>query len=211
MNSFAFANAAKKLIFASVATLTVASMAMGNVYAQSYGGGTETRNRSFSVRKEVRFKGDNEWFKRIGGVKKGDTVEFRIRVENTGDSTVNDMKLTDFLPSETIRTGGDELISQWDNFKDGSTKTFEIEAQVKDSEFTSDLTENCVVNRAKVERFYEDEWTEVGSAAATVCYGDTSLVVRELPKTGATQNIALSMAGLGFIALGLFLKKFKLV
>lgn len=203
---------AKKLIVASVTSLTIASMAMGNVYAQSYGGGTDTRNRSFSVRKEVRFKGDNEWFKRIGGVKKGDIVEFRIRVENTGDSTVNDMKLTDFLPSEMIRTGGDALIEQWDNFRDGTTQTFEIEAQVKDSEFSNiELTENCVVNRAKVERFFENEWTEVGSAAATVCYGDNSLVVRELPKTGATETVALSILGIGFIALGLFLKKFKVV
>lgn len=202
-------NAAKKLIVASVTSITIAMLAMGNVYAQSYGGGTDTRNRSFSVRKEVRFKGDSDWFKRIGGVRKGDTVEFRIRIENTGDSTVNDMKMTDFLPSEMIRIGGDELIEQWDNFRNGSTMTFEIAATVKDSEFTSDLTENCVVNRAKVERFYENDWTEVGSAAATVCYGDTSLIVRELPKTGATENIALSIAGLVSIALGLAFKKMK--
>jgi len=98
------------------------------------------------------------------------------------------------------RVGGSGLTEYWDDFEPGETKTFYIEAKVKEEEYDRDVDfEKCVVNKAEVEWDGEFE----GSDTATVCYGDED--VTELPETGSNEIVAL--IGFGLIAAGILVRK----
>lgn len=181
-------------------------LAGGKVYAgctANYGGGqTCVYNKSFDIEKKVRKEGDDSWKDKITGVKKGEVVEFRIKVKNEGEVDVDDMKMTDKLPKEMERVGGSGLTEYWDDFDKGETKTFVIKAKVRDSEYDRKNFEKCVVNKAIVEYKGDQE----ASDTATVCYGDVKPT--ELPKTGGS-SVAYGVLGLGLMLAGVAAKKFR--
>lgn len=204
--------ATKKLI----ATLFVSGLlavafqlaTQSKAYAQSceptYGGGQDcTSTQTFDVSKKVRIEGSNDdsWNDKVTDVKEGDVVEFKIEVKNTGNVEVDGMKMTDSLPDEMYKTGGDGLTESWDNFEPGETQTFIIQAKVNASEFDAANFDKCVVNKVKVEQ----DGDTVGTAAATVCYSNAELT--ELPQTGDNSLITFAVIGFGLIALGLLIKK----
>lgn len=154
-------------------------------------GETCTTDESYRIEKWVRIQGDDTWLGRVTDVQEEDIVEFRVRATNTGDEEADDMTMTDTLPDEMERTGGDELVEEWDDFAADAEETFIIEAQLRASEFDSTTEfEKCVVNKAELEQ--GDEF--VGSDTATVCYNNADV---ELPETGFS---ALSMGIAGVIS-----------
>ncbi len=158
-------------------------------------------NKSFKVTKYVRIQGDDEWEDKVVDVQEDEVVEFKIKVKNVGEVEVDDMKMEDFLPDEMERVGGSGLTEYWNDFEPGETKTFVIEAEVNDSEYDAENFEKCVVNKVEIE--YDGDFE--GSDTATVCYGDVEIT--ELPSTGATSTIALTVAGFGFMIFGALVKK----
>lgn len=176
------------------------------MYAQYYGG-KEVLNKSFRIEKSVRVEDehdDDDWFDKVTDVSKEDVVIFKIRIENVGEVTVDDMKYEDFLPDEMERVGGDGLTEYWDDFEPDDKRTFEIKAKVDPDEFDRDEDfEMCVVN--KVELTYDDDFE--GSDTATVCFtNDEDKEIKELPKTGAS-SLPLALSGFGLITTGGIIRK----
>lgn len=209
-----------KLISVLVVAGVVGVLSGGVAYAgctSNYGGGqTCIYNKNFDIEKKVRTcdadyyddhgecdKDDDEgWKDKVTDVEEGDVVEFKIKVKNDGEVDVDNMKMSDKLPKEMTRLGGDGLTEYWDDFEAGETKKFYIYAKVDDDEFDRENFEKCVVNKAEVE--YDGD--EEASDTATVCYGDSK--PSELPKTGGS-SMLYGMLGLGFTALGVTAKKLK--
>jgi hypothetical protein len=165
----------------------------------NYGGGeTCIYNKRFEIDKDVRIEGDSEWREdKVTDVKKGEIVEFRIKIRNLSDSgagSFDHMKMEDFLP--------DELVKYWNDFHPGDTKTFVIKVKIDSHEFDrTDNFEKCVVNKAEVRWDGKFE----GSDTATVCYGNGKPT--ELPKTGAVSDLAI--LGFGLVGTGVVAKLVK--
>lgn len=156
-------------------------------------------NESYEIEKKVKIKGGDIWKDKVTDVKEDETVEFRIEVRNVGDVDVDDMKMTDLLPDEMSRIGGDGLTEKWDDFESNEEKTFIIEAKLNEEEFDTDTTfEKCVVNKAEAEQNGND----IGSDTATVCYNNAE--VKELPDTGP---LPIGLLGLGLAITGAALKR----
>jgi hypothetical protein len=203
---------AKNLIGLSVAVVLFAvSGSVNKVYAShcesNYGGGENcVYNKRFEIDKDVRIEGDSQWEEdKVTGVKKGDTIEFRIKIKNRSDEATgsfDDMKMEDFLPDELVRVGGTGLSEYWDDFDAGETKTFILKAKIDSDEFDRDDNfEKCVVNKAEVRWDGKFE----GSDTATVCYGNGEPT--ELPKTGAVSELAI--VGLALLTAGILVKTAK--
>src|SRR3989344_3873659 len=197
-------NTAKKLIVSALALAVVTVLKpVDKAYAdceQNYGGGeTCVFNKSFRIEKEVRKAGDKEWKDKVTDVKKGDELEFRIKVKNVGEVSVDDMEMKDKLPDELEKLiGSAGLTEEWDDFAEGNTKEFIIRVKVNDEEFDrNDNFEKCVVNKASL--YFKDKFE--GADTATVCYGNGELT--ELPKTGADSIAILSVYGTALLGLGL--------
>jgi len=195
-----------KLISALVVAGVAGVLSGGSAYAgctSNYGGGeTCIYNKNFDIEKKVRKEGDDSWKDKVTGVDEDEVVEFKIKVKNEGEVDVDDMKMSDKLPKEMERVGGDGLTEYWDDFEAGETKTFVIKAKVKDSEYDRKNFEKCVVNKAEVLYDGEDE----ASDTATVCYSDSEPT--ELPKTGGS-SLLYGVLGLGLTAVGVSAKKLK--
>ena len=193
-------------VFSATASLT----SNNSVYAgceSNYGGGeTCIYNKSFEVEKKVRIEDEGSYKDKVVDVREGDVVEFRIRVKNVGEVTVDDMKMEDFLPNEMDRVGGSGLTEYWNDFEPGDTKEFVVKAEVDPDEYYNGTFEKCIVNKVEIE--YDGAFE--GSDTATVCYNNQVSEVVELPETGATANIAMSLLGTGLIALGTLTKKRRL-
>jgi uncharacterized repeat protein (TIGR01451 family) len=165
-------------------------------------GQTCISNESFEIEKKVRVKGNSTWKDKVTNVEEKDTVEFRVKVTNTGDDEEDKLKMSDSLPDEMSRTGGDDLTEEWNDFAADEDETFIIEAQLKSSEFDSTVSfEKCIVNKAELEQAGDYK----GSDTATVCYNNAD--IEELPDTGPLSPIILGVSGLVMTFVGGYLKK----
>ena len=199
-------NVTKNLILTTLALVAVTAVSSKKVYAaceSNYGGGeTCVFEKNFKIEKKVRIAGNDNWESKVTGVKKDQTVEFRIRVKNTGEVSANGLEMKDSLPDELNKIGGSGLTEKWDNFGEGTTKEFIIVTKIDNKEFDrSGDFEKCVVNKAKV--YQKDNFQ--GADTATVCYGSGE--IKELPKTAAGSTTALAIFGTVLIVFGLFFKK----
>jgi len=191
----------------AVSLLVAGFMGNTKVYAScepNYGGGeTCIYNKSIKITKDVKVIEDNgsDYKDKVTGVKKTETVEFRITVKNVGEVEVDNMKMTDKLPSELDRVGGDGLTEYFDNFKPGETKEFKIKATINSDEFDRENFDKCVVNKAELH--FGDKFE--GADTATVCYSKGT--VTELPGTGPDLGIATGIAGFGLTVLGFLVKR----
>jgi len=165
-------------------------------------GETCVYDKNFEVEKKVRLQGDSDWEDKVVDVPEGKVIEFRIRIKNVGEVEVDSMKMIDLLPDELLKTGGAGLTEYWEDFSPDETKTFIIEARIKDSEFDrTDSFEKCVVNKAS--GYYSDDL--VGSDTATVCYSNKKIT--ELPKAGIDSTQAMALAGFASTGIGLAIRK----
>lgn len=160
-------------------------------------------NKTFELEKKTRLEDENTWKDKVIDVKEGEVIEFKITIKNAGDISVDDMRFEDILPDELEKISGN-LTEEWNDFKVGEKKTFIIKARIRKVEFDrTDNFEKCVVNKAKV----EFDGTLEGADTATVCYGDGDIT--ELPETGPTAVMAMTILGLTSTSLGLVLKRKK--
>lgn len=211
-------NKTQKIIMSAVIALVMTTLPKTTVYAgceQNYGGGeTCLINKRFEIEKEVRVckDGDSDscddwgsWEDKVTDVKKGQLIQFRIKVTNLSDDEADefdDMRVEDFMPNELYRVGGSGLTEYWDNFASDEEKEFKIEVLIDEDEFDRENFEKCIVNKAEVEWDGEFE----GSDTATVCYNDdVKGEITELPETGGT-SVAF-VAGLLSLTSGLVLRK----
>ena len=187
-------------VVAIVASLSVAS---GKVYADGQYGKDIIKNKSFRIEKEVRIKDEGSYEDKLILTKSNwdEVIEFRIRIKNVGEVKTDKMKMEDFLPSELKLVMEDGLTEHWDDFEPGETKTYKIEARIKDSELDRENFDKCVVNKAEVR--YDGKFE--GADTATVCYGDRDVTVTELPETGFEE--VLIPLGLGLIVASYVIKK----
>jgi hypothetical protein len=150
------------------------------------------------VQKRVSRVGEVDRNQKITKVGKGEEFVFYIKVTNENDFDLEKVKIVDDLPSEMIRVSGLDS-SETFNLKSGKSKTFEIKAKLRESEFLSNVNyEKCVVNKAVA--FYDGKEKEDGTA--TVCYGNPGVLT--MPKTGPSEYWLFY--GLGLISLGVIVK-----
>lgn len=198
-----------KAFFAIILTgLIVTPIMTSKVYADcepTYGGETCIYNKSFEIDKEVRLADSDDDFEdklTLNNVEVGKEieVEYRIEIKNIGEIEVDNMKYEDDLPDHFERSGGSGLTEYWNDFEPGETKKFYIKATIDGDYITSDLVD-CFIN--DVELFWDGN--EEGSAQATVCIANGEIT--ELPETGPTANIVMTLLGITSLGSGLGLKK----
>lgn len=168
----------------------------------TYGGGQTCTNTSgFTIKKEVREVNGGHFDFTVNNVKKGDNLEFRITVKNTGDTALNNVAVTDNMPDGL--NSSDKLNFTIDQLNPGDSKSFLIVAQVNDSQFVNIKSGKCFVNSATM---------KVGDNSqkdtAAVCIGGAVLGAVKLPETGAADTAILSLVGVVIGAIGVTLKKF---
>ena len=112
----------------------------------------------------------------------GGVIEYTVRIENTGDVTLEDLTVTDRLPNGVSimdAAGGDrdgnELVWEIDELEDGDTwsKTYRVAANTSLMPGTILRNEVCV---------------EDGDEDIDECEGTTVSVIGNLPQTGFGQN-----------------------
>ncbi|MBM4401990.1 MAG: DUF11 domain-containing protein [Candidatus Cloacimonetes bacterium] len=198
-----------KLIFASLSIVFLAAtsyvLAQDEVCLPIYGGGevcAPIKNKSFAIKKDVRKKGFREWQNEISGVKSNHEVEFRIIVTNTGEITVDGLRITDTLPSNLTLSSG-QLSWEINGFAPRQEQTFIFSAQAN-TDGMEDNQEKCVVNKVRVG--YQEQ-TEA-SDTATVCIEKGEVLaeeITELPPTalGLYETLGFILMAIGFIVTGL--------
>ena len=202
-----------KLLLASISIVFLAGatyvLAQDKVCVPIYGGGevcAPIKNKSFAVQKDVRKKGSSEWKNEITEVKSAHEVEFRIIVTNTGEVTVDDLKVTDTLPSNLTLTNG-QLSWEIDGFSPREEQIFTFTAKAN-TDGMKDNQEKCVVNEVHVQ--YKDV-TEA-SNTAIICIEKGEVLgeeVSELPPTaiGLYEVLSFMVIAIGFIITGLGLHR----
>ncbi|MBI4028912.1 MAG: DUF11 domain-containing protein [Candidatus Blackburnbacteria bacterium] len=122
-------------------------------------------------------------------------VKFRITIKNVGDNTLNNIQVTDTLPSFLEQIAGEPYSFQIDTLKVGDSLQKEVKARVVDvSRLPSDKTVVCEVNTVVAQ-----SGNEVDRDTAQVCAERKA--AKELPKAGAEYAIAILFSSglLGFV------------
>ena len=216
-----------RLILASLSIVFLAGtsyvLAQDKVCVPIYGGGevcAPVKNKSFAVQKDVRKKGFSEWQNEISEVKSAHEVEFKIKVTNTGEIEVSDLKVTDTLPANLTLTRLDSAVKSrqaagtlsWeiDDFAPREEQIFTFTAKAN-TDGMADNQEKCAVNEVHVQ--YKEQ-TEA-SDTAIVCIEKGEVLgeeIAELPPTavGLYEVISFMLMAIGFIVTGLGLHRFVL-
>lgn len=161
-------------------------------------------NKSFQIEKKVRKAGSNDSFKdklylENVTVSKSIEVEFQVKVKNTGDYDADEMEYKDDLPEHFTRSGGHGLTENWDDFDSGEEVKFIIKAKLSGDTIKPNMSD-CYINT--VDLTHKDDFE--GSSAATVCVSTGT--VTELPSTGPTSNLIMTVLGLSSLTTGMGLK-----
>lgn len=139
-------------------------------------------------------------------------VLFRVEVKNTGSIDLNNVKVSDKLPSQVSFVKGPGTVDAnnvlsftIDKLTPGETKTFDIKAKINAADKIA-VNTTCPVNlvEAKVDNIMDQD-------TASFCIQKKILgVTKELPKTGvdtASGALLISSIGLGFATLVFKTKK----
>ncbi|PJA38627.1 hypothetical protein CO180_03120 [candidate division WWE3 bacterium CG_4_9_14_3_um_filter_41_6] len=148
-----------------------------------------------SVDKLVRKANTSNPFVESVNLQVGNLAEFAITVTNTGESTLNEVKLIDILPSNLVTTGATQFTLN--NFAPGEKRTFTLVATVKTIDDSTQNT-SCTVNVANV--VYRGE--KMSSDTAQVCVTTGTVLAAKLPATamtGTSRNIATATVGMFLI------------
>jgi len=157
------------------------------------------------------------------------TITFRIKVENTGDVKIKNIKLKDILPSYVRYKDGDgygtddNTKAEFDHFDldVGESKTFVFNANVADDGVLPNDDKLCLTNVAEAKGERDDN----GDKEESVDYANFCLnlpqvhgkeIIETLPTTGfdssqatkdMARNVAIITTSLGLISLGYGIKK----
>jgi len=157
--------------------------------------------KDYIVEKKVTKTEEKSKEEKITNIRKGENFTYTFKITNNTNEEIT-IKLVDNLPNEFEKVSGigfteDVKISK------KSSKTLEMVAKVKDSEFDGKSNfEKCVINKAYI---YKGD-KEKDSSTATVCFGDGTKM-SSLPKTGA--NSLVIGASLITTLLGFGLTRFR--
>jgi len=136
--------------------------------------------------------------------KTGDYVTFKLTVKNVGDDTLNNVRITDNLPSFLFFTGETPHEFTIDHLNPDESESFEVKVRVvAESQLEADRI--CGVNTAEV-------WADGDQHdkdTSQVCATKKVLGVSVLPETGDNTpliifgaSLAIAMLGLGLIKVG---------
>ena len=136
--------------------------------------------------------------------KTSDYVTFKLTVKNVGDDTLNNVRITDNLPSFLFFTGETPHGFTIDHLNPDESESFEVKARVvAESQLEADRI--CGVNTAEV-------WADGDQHdkdTSQVCATKKVLGVSVLPETGDNTpliifgaSLAIAMLGLGLIKVG---------
>lgn len=141
--------------------------------------------------------------------KPGDTITFRLKVKNTADTLISDVKVVDFMPTSldmvsggALRTDGAIIINAGD-FKPGEEKTYTIKARVKSQDqLPSDKGVFCELNKVRVEsEKASDEDT------AQFCIEKQVVGVKQVPQAGPEAGLLLFGGEIITLTAGIYLKR----
>ncbi len=187
----------KKLAVATISAATTLALSikpvMGAVscvaqYGGQYGQVCVTTGQ-IQINKEVLDPQNNKFVDNLGltahRFAPSEEVKFRLTIKNVGDNTLNNIQVTDTLPSFLEQIAGEPYSFQIDTLKVGDSVQKELKAKVVNvDKLPSDKTVICDVNTSVAQ-----SGNEVDRDTAQVCVEQK--VARELPKAGAEGAAAI--------------------
>lgn len=194
-------------IVAATAILVLSLISPSKVGAQYYNQGEV--KKSILIDKKIRNITENKFFDNIDATQKtfyeGDILEFSIKVENTGNETLTDIKSRDILPKylDLIFYPGEykkeENTIEWsiDKLDPGQNKSYLIRARVKN---TSSLETKETVKLTNIAESSANDIFDKDNASYFV--GGKSI-----PATGDNTLIIKTISITLVCASGLFLRK----
>lgn len=184
-------------------------------------------NPNYELNKMVQVKGSNEWSENVT-VKAGETVRYRIQFKNTGNTTLNNVVISDLFPAgmnyvkgSTIlytpeytdgKTIGDDFITNGvtiDSLEAGAEATVYFYATV-DNGYADDCESTKLTNTVKGKYNNDDntEKTDIADVTVEAAICDTP---EELPKTGNADVLgaAVAIASVSAAAAGYIISRKK--
>lgn len=174
-----------------------------------YGGGTNCQVISQIIVEKDVFDPDNNKFVKNLGINDykfapGDEIRFQIKVKNSGDSDLTNVKVKDTLPEKLYFTNGpsswnDKIMSfNIDSLKSGETKQFEVKARVVPDDQLPANSLICKDNLVQVTAGDQND-----QDTARVCFERKVQGKKVLPVTGVNPFltiffILIAVVGLGF-------------
>lgn len=197
----------KKLtsILTALAILTLSLVKPFGIEAQY---STTESKKEISVDKTIRSISDTQYFDNIGSNKKifyeNDVIEFKIKVENTGNQDLVNIKATDKLPKNLTLIflpgtyNSNTGLIEWtiDRLSPGESKEYLVRAKITD---TTEIS--SVVSRTN----------NVKACADNTCDEDNAsyfIGKPTVPATGASDLIIKTVAIVTLVASGLALRKY---
>lgn len=121
-------------LFLLIAAFTAPKYSVAQYYGQ------ESQQKSFVVDKKIRSLNWNEYYDNIDSLQKifveGDGIEFKVRVSNNGNQTINNIQIADYLPKYLCLVFYPGTVDQnaifWNiaEIKAGETKDYLIRAKI---------------------------------------------------------------------------------
>lgn len=203
------------IVFASLFLFTVNSTFASGTYGQ-YGqyGGVGGQGRVM-VDKLVRHPQNGEYVDNLGindpKFSAESSVFFKIIVENTGEATLDEINVTDFLPEYlqyisggSYNTDTREVKFSFQNVASGERRSTILQAKVNPlSQLPVEKTILCPINKvvASSPQDGSDEDT------AQLCIAKKPMVAKEAPKAGDPLGLLMSLGSLTTLFGGLKLKQ----
>ena len=192
-------------ILTALAILTLSLIKPFGIEAQY---STTESKKEISVDKTIRSISDTQYFDNIGSNKKifyeNDVIEFKIKVENTGNQDLVNIKATDKLPKNLTLIflpgtyNSNTGLIEWtiDRLSPGESKEYLVRAKITD---TTEIT--SIISRTN----------NVKACADSTCDEDNAsyfIGKPTVPATGASDLIVKTVAIVTLVASGLALRKY---
>jgi len=192
-------------ILTALAILTLSLVKPFGIEAQY---STTESKKEISVDKTIRSIDDTQYFDNIGSDKKvfyeNDVIEFKIKVENTGNQDLVNIKANDKLPKNLTLiffpgtyNSNDRLI-EWtiDRLSPGESKEYLVRAKITD---TTEIT--SIIGRTNNTKTCADSTCDEDNASYFI--GKSTV-----PATGASDLIVKTITIVTLVASGLALRKY---
>ncbi len=175
---------------------------------------TDEDGRQIVVDKEVKAPSQDNWHENLSSeviTFAGENyVEFKIKVKNTGDEELKNIKVIDALPSQIkpieypgeYNEGNHDVTWHIDRLGEGEEKEFYIKAQIKNNDSLEQGRLFCVNNKAEG----RSETDEYDSDTAQFCIDTRILGQETLPESGGNTLIATLLAT-SIIGAGILIRK----
>lgn len=184
-----------------------------SVKAEEYG--KPSPSLSISIDKLVSVPGNSSQFvdnltSSNARFKPGDSFFFKLKVKNTGEDTLNNVVVEDFLPGDIELVEGDTSIEAGD-FDIDEEKEFTLKVRVKaQNQLPQDKGVFCEVNRVRASaEDMSDEDTAQFCIEKQVA-GVPGVPVQppqQIPQAGPEMGLLLLGANMGLLGAGIYLKK----